>query len=334
MAGQVTIYDVAREAGVSISTVSNALNRPERVSAATRDRVLAAADRLAFVPKATAVSLARRGAGCIAVMAPFTSYASYYARLNGILQEVAQSGTEVRVVDIVSAAAATSPVLAASAITGRLDGLIVMGEQIDPDVERRLVERGMPTVLVDATSERFSAVTMDDYRGGGACAEHLLSLGHRRVGYLVERQLSDYESQARSRLHGFRDTFERASGTSLAVATSGPSIDEAREATRKLLLLEDRPTAIMAHYDLLAMGAVQAARELSLHVPQDVSIMGYDDGPEARALGLTTMRQPFAESGSTAVKVLLDRLVDPAAPRTATVLDCALVIRSTTGPAT
>lgn len=330
MAKPPTIYDVAREAGVSISTVSNALNRPDRVSAATRDRVLGAADRLGFVPKPAAVSQARRGVGCIGVLAPFTSYASYYSRLTGVLDALRDSGLETRIIDIPSAAAATSPVLAASAIRGHLDGLIVMGEQIEETVERRLHERGMPTVLVDAASELFSMVVTDDFRGGALAARHLLDQGHRTIGYLTERQESDYESQARQRLDGFRDAVERTAGASLVVASSGPNATEAAGAARALLAAEQRPTAIMAHYDDLAIGVLQAARELALRVPEDVSVMGYDDGPAAQAVGLTTVRQPFLESGSAAVRVLLARMADPAAPRTVTLLDCALQMRATT----
>jgi DNA-binding LacI/PurR family transcriptional regulator len=330
--GQVTIYDVAREAGVSISTVSNALNRPDRVSAATRERVLGAADRLGFVPKPAAVSQARRGAGCIGILAPFTSYASYYQRLTGVLTGLRDSGLETRVIDIESAAAATSPVLAASAIRGHLDGLIVMGEQIEDSVERRLHERGMPTVVVDARSERFSVVATDDLQGGALAARHLLDLGHRTVGYLTERQASDYESQARRRLDGFRRAVDAVPGTTLLVGSSGPTADEARKAAHELLTGPVRPTAVMAHYDELAVGVLQAARDLGLRVPADLSVMGCDDGPAAAAVGLTTVRQPFAESGTTAVRILAARMADPDAPRTATVLDCTLLTRSTTGP--
>jgi DNA-binding LacI/PurR family transcriptional regulator len=329
----VTIYDVAREAGVSISTVSNALNRPDRVSAATRERVLSAADRLGFVPKPAAVSQARRGAGCIGVLAPFTSYASYYQRLTGVLTGLRDSGLEVRLVDIESAAAATSPVLAASAIRGHLDGLIVMGEQIEDSVELRLHERGMPTVVVDARSERFSVVTIDDLQGGDLAARHLLGLGHRRVGYLTEWQASDYESQARRRLDGFRRAVDAVPGTTLVVGTSGPTATEATQAALRMLSAPDRPTAVMAHYDELAVGVLHAARELGLRVPADLSVMGCDDGPSAAAVDLTTVRQPFAESGTTAVRVLADGMADRGAPRTATVLDCTLLVRSSTGPA-
>ncbi|RZS91648.1 LacI family transcriptional regulator [Motilibacter rhizosphaerae] len=331
MGKQVTIYDVARESGVSISTVSNALNRPERVSSATRGRVLEAADRLGFVPKPAAVSQARAGAGCIGILAPFSSYASYYARLTGALRALRDTGLETRVVDIESAAAATSPVLAASAIRGHLDGLIVMGERIEDAVERRLAERGMPTVLVDAASERFSVIVSDDFRGGALAARHLLELGHRSIGYLIEQQESDYESQARQRLDGFRHALEQAGGATLVVRPTGSSAEEARAAARDVLAGPDRPTAVMAHFDELAVGALRAAAELSLSVPGDVSVMGYDDGPAADAVGLTTVRQPFEQSGAAAVGVLAARMADPAAPRTVTVLDCALVPRLTTG---
>lgn len=332
MVKQVTIYDVAGAAGVSISTVSNALNRPDRVSAATRERVLEAADRLGFVPKPAAVSQARRGAGCVGILAPFTSYSSYYTRLTGVLQALRDTGTETRVIDIESAAAATSPVLAASAIRGHLDGLIVMGERIDEAVERRLLARGMPTVLVDAASDLFSTVVTDDFRGGALAARHLLDLGHRSMGYLTERQESDYESQARRRLDGFRHTLQQVPGTTLVVRASGPTEQQARDAARELLSSAERPTAVMAHYDELAVGALHAARELSLRVPEDVSVMGYDDSPAAGAVGLSTVRQPFVESGSTAVRVLAARLTNARTPRTVTVLDCSLVPRLTTGP--
>lgn len=332
MAGQITIYDVAREAAVSISTVSNVLNRPDRVRPATRERVLSVAHRLGFVPKPAAVSQARRGVGCIAVLAPFTSYASYYARLTGVLDELRDSGVETRVVDIESAAAATSPLLAASAIRGHVDGLVVMGERIEDTVERRLQERGVPAVVVDAASDLFSVVTTDDLQGGALAARHLLELGHRTIGYLTERQQSDYDSQARRRLDGFRHAVEAAGDVRLIITTSGPTAEQARQAAHHMLAAPDRPTAIMAHYDDLAIGAMQAARELSLRVPDDVSIMGYDDGPAAGGAGLTTVHQPFVESGAAAVRILTARMAGADAPRTVTLLDCSLVIRSTTGP--
>ncbi|GAA0240893.1 LacI family DNA-binding transcriptional regulator [Cryptosporangium japonicum] len=325
---RVTIYEVAERAQVSISTVSNVLNKPDRVSPATRARVLAAADELGFVPKAQAVSLARRTTGRIGVMAPFTAYGSYLRRLAGVLSAAAELEIDVVVFDHESAAAASSPVLASMPIHGRLDGLIVMGLPIEDAIAARLRERRLATVVVDAGSALFSRVMVDDHEGGRLAAAHLRDRGHRRVGYLLERQASDYESQAIKRLAGFEQVLTAAGGE-VVVATSENSVDGARRAASALLDAPDRPTAVMAHHDLLAVGVLLAARDRGLRVPADVAVMGFDDGESATAADLTTVRQPFEESGRAALNILLGH-VDGARVRSTTVLDVRVIERSTT----
>jgi DNA-binding LacI/PurR family transcriptional regulator len=325
---RVTIYEVADRAEVSISTVSNVLNKPDRVSPATRARVLAAADELGFVPKVQAVSLARRGTGRIGVMAPFTSYGSYLRRLSGVLTTATALEIDVVVFDHESAALASSPVLASMPIHGRLDGLIVMGLRIEDAIAERLRERSLPTVAVDADSALFSRVVIDDNDGGRLAATHLRDRGHRRVGYLLERQVSDYESQAIRRLSGFRPVIDAAGGE-VVVATSDNSVGAARRAAAALLDLAERPSAVMAHHDALAVGLLLAARDRGLRVPEDLAVMGFDDGEAAAAADLTTVRQPFEESGSTALNVLLGH-IDGTELRSTTVLDVRLVERSTT----
>ena len=325
---RVTIYEVADRARVSISTVSNVLNKPDRVSPATRQRVLAAADELGFVPKVQAVSLARRGTGRVGVMAPFTSYGSYLRRLSGLLTAATELEIDVVVFDHESAALASSPVLASMPLHGRLDGLIVMGLRIEDSIAERLRERNLPTVAVDADSDLFSRVVIDDQDGGRLAAAHLLDRGHRRVGYLIERQVSDYDSQAIRRLSGFQAAIGAAGGE-VVVATSDNSVAEARRAAAALLDVAGRPSAVMAHHDALAVGVLLAARDRGLRVPGDVAVMGFDDGEAATAADLTTVRQPFEESGSSALAVLLSH-VDGADLRSTTVLDVRLVERSTT----
>jgi DNA-binding LacI/PurR family transcriptional regulator len=325
---RVTIYEVAERAQVSISTVSNVLNKPDRVSPATRERVLSVVDELGFVPKVQAVSLARQGTGRIGVMAPFTSYGSYLRRLSGLLTAATELEIDVVVFDHESAALASSPVLASMPVHGRLDGLIVMGLPIEDGIASRLRERHLPTVAVDADSKLFSRVIIDDHDGGRVAAEHLRDRGHRRVGYVVERQVSDYDSQAIRRLAGFREVVA-ACGGSVAVAHSDNSVDGARRAAADLLDMADRPTAIMAHHDALAVGVLLAARDRDLRVPQDVAVVGFDDGEMAIAADLTTVRQPFEESGSIALSVLLGHL-GGSDLRSTTLLDVRLVERSTT----
>jgi DNA-binding LacI/PurR family transcriptional regulator len=325
---RVTIYEVAELARVSISTVSNVLNKPDRVSAATRQRVLAAVDELGFVPQVQAVSLARRGTGRIGVMAPFTSYGSYLRRLSGLLTAATELELDVVVFDHESAALASSPVLASMPVHGRMDGLVVMGLRIEDAIAGRLRERHLPTVAVDADSTLFSRVIIDDGEGGRIAAAFLRDKGHRRVGYVLERQVSDYESQAVRRLAGFREVVELAGGT-VTVTSSDNSVEAARLAAAALLDADDRPTAIMAHHDVLAVGVLLAARDRRLRVPEDVAIMGFDDGETALAADLTTVRQPFEESGSTALSVLLGH-IGGSDLRSTTVLDVRLVERSTT----
>ena len=147
----VTIYDVAARAGVSISTVSQVINRPGRVNARTRDRVLKAVEDLQYVPKAAAVSSARRGVGRIGVLAPFTSYDSYRRRLMGVLSESDGGSRDVVVYDHESAAASLSPLLRILPVTGRLDGLLIMGLPLDDALAEKLITRQLPTVLMDSS---------------------------------------------------------------------------------------------------------------------------------------------------------------------------------------
>jgi DNA-binding LacI/PurR family transcriptional regulator len=326
----VTIYEVAQAAGVSISTVSNALNRPDRVAEETRSRVLEVAHALGYVPKAEAMSFARKAMRRIGVLGPFNAYESYLRRLKGILSEASALGIEVSVFDHESAATSSSPFLASLPIQGQFDGLIVMGKRIEDTIEQRLLERGVPTVLVDADSERFSVVACDDVSGGRLAARYLHGLGHRTFGYVVERQVSEYDSQAQRRLAGFRSQLHDLGNCNLTVIESEPSVLAARDAVRELLSGPDRPQAVISHFDDIAVGVLLAARDLGLEVPSDLAVMGYDDSAMAVATNMTTIRQPFEESGSLATRVLMATIDSPGIPRTTTYLDAAVVQRATT----
>ncbi|MEQ4498317.1 LacI family DNA-binding transcriptional regulator [Nocardioides kribbensis] len=332
-----TIYDVAREAAVSISTVSNVLNKPERVARPTRERVLAVADELGYVPKSSAAHLARKRVGRIGVVAPFTAYPSYLQRLTGILRGASGQQLEVGVFDHESAATAATPLLASIPVRGAVDGLIVMGSSIEQVVEERLLAHGVPVVMVDADSGAFSVVTIDDFGAGRTAAQHLLDLGHRRLGYVLERQEAEYESQARRRLGGFREAVAEVSGATLEVVSCLGTAAAAEQVAAGMLAggPGGRPTAVMAHFDDLALGVVRAARALALRVPDDVSVLGFDDGPVADAADLSTVHQPFEESGEVAVRLLLQAMAaavaGAAAPqRQTSVLDCSLVQRAST----
>ena len=327
-----TIYDVAQAAGVSISTVSNALNRPDRVNEETRARVLECIDQLGYVPKSAATSLARKQMRRIAVIAPFTSYVSYMTRLAGVLAEARAAGFEVATFDSESASTSMSPILDSLPIKGQVDGVIVMGFTLDASIEDRLEDRGVPMVVVDAMSARFPVVTCNDEESGRLGAAHLLDLGHRSFGYVRERQRGDYESQADRRLSGFTAELDKTLGARLRVVECDPNFESARTAAHELISDDDSPTAVMAHFDELAVGVLKAAADLGVRVPNELSVIGVDDGPVAEATDLTTIRQPFRESGAEAMRLLISRLERPTAERSVTYLDLRVAERGTTAP--
>lgn len=307
--GSTTIYDVARIAGVSTATVSHVLNRPERVGAATRERVLAAIDDLDFVPKETAVSRARRGVGRIGVLAPFTSYPSYLERLAGVLEN-REGRTEVVVFDQDSVAADPHPLLASLPTSGRLDGLLIMGVPLDQKLVERLTRRDLATVLIDGEYKGFSSVSVSDDLGGLLVGRHLVERGHRQIAFLAEGQRSDdYLSPGQRRWRGVAEAFREAGLPEGAIqrVVCDATFDSARASLPTLLALEPRPTAVFTH-DILAAGVVTGARDHGLSVPDDLAVIGYDGGVLAEALQLTTVTQPLRESGVVGRRLLMARL--------------------------
>jgi len=328
-----TIYDVAEAAGVSISTVSNTLNRPDRVGAATRKRILDAADQLGYTPNAAAASLARATTRRLAVFGPFSSYLAAQRRLMGALAAGGERGLEIVAFDTQSAAALEAPVLGSLPIQDRFDGVIVMGLGLEGHLEQRFLDRHLPVVVVDAASTVFPSIVTDDVAAGRLVAEHLLELGHRRVAFVAEQQVADYESQSLQRLSGFRARFAEEAGTTLLELEAQPTPDATGDAVRDTLESADRPTAVVVHFDLMAVGVLRAARARGIQVPDELSVVTFDDGPVADAAELTAVSQPFEESGRMAVQLLADAgsRTMPIASRIE--LPLALVVRGSSAPA-
>jgi LacI family transcriptional regulator len=308
-----TIYEVAERARVSIATVSNVINAPERVKAATRERVLAAIDELGFVPKTEAIARARKGLGRIGVIAPFTTYASFNHRLQGIIEALREYPYELVIYDQESLAVRNN-YLATLPISQRLDGLIVMSLPFDDQVAQRLLRRDLATVLVEFARPSFSSIEINNTEGGSLAGEYLASRGYTRCAFLGEEQASDLiEIQAAQRLSGYRTALETA-GRHLPdeyISLAPYGVEEARRQAHALLDLPEPPDAIFTHSDIQAVGVIKAARDRSLSVPDELAIIGFDDLDIADYMGLTTIRQPLSESGHVAVRLLMEHIDKP-----------------------
>jgi len=327
----ITVYDVAKKAKVSIATVSRVLNSPGKVNETTRKRVLSAIDALGFVPKAEAVARARKASGRIGVLAPFFTYPSFVERLQGVASSLADSPHEL-VVYNVDSSAHRDTYLPSLAVTRRLDGLIVMALPFDDVMASRLITHKLETVLIEAGRPQFCSVEIDDEDGGRIAAEYLLEKGHRRCAFVGDKDLPDYAIHPSDwRLAGYRKALQSA-GVPLTndyIALAPHGLESARQLTHRLLDLPEPPTAVFAPSDLQAMGILKAARERGISVPDQLAIIGFDDLEMSDYIGLTTVRQPLKESGRVAVELLLARLADCSRPVQHVRLPLTLIRRQT-----
>ncbi len=326
-----TVYDVAKKAGVSIATVSRALNFPEKVSETTRARVLEVVDELGFVPKAEAAARARKGSGRIGVLAPVLTYPSFVQRLRGVATALSGSPYEMAIYNVDNVARRDA-YLASLSVTRRLDGLIVMTLPFEEAAARRLLTHGLETVLIEFQHPAFSSITIDNHAGGQLAAEYLLSKGHHRFGFVGDSDIPAHAIHTSDwRLDGFRQRLAEA-GVPLPdsyVSLAPNGLEPAARAACRLFDLQERPTAIFAASDTQAMGVLKAARERGISVPDDLAVIGFDDIEVADFIGLTTIRQQLEESGRVAVELLLSRLADRARPLQRIRLQLELIERET-----
>jgi LacI family transcriptional regulator len=310
-----TIYDVAARAGVSIATVSRALNAPQTVNATTLQRIQQAIDELGFVPKAEASARARRTHRQIGVLAPFfMHYPSFTQRLRGVASALLDTGFELVVYNVDTPEHARS-YLHTLPITHRLDGLLIISLMISDQEAMRLVHHRLPTVMIEGTNSQLAAVEIDNIGGGALAADYLVAKGHRCIGFVGgDRQLPGYAiGTSALRFRGFTAALEHHAITPILPEFTPRSAthEEARLQAQDLLQRRDRPTAIFAGNDTLALGVLKAAREAGLSVPGDLAVLGFDDADFAEYIGLSTVSQSLEESGRLAVEMLLSMLSEP-----------------------
>jgi LacI family transcriptional regulator, galactose operon repressor len=339
MSGPATpsMKDVAAHAGVSLGTVSNVLNRPERVSERTRTRVLAAIAALGFVRNESARQL-RAGRGRTLAYVVLDAGNPFFTDVSLGVQEAADSaGLAVYLCNSGQDEARQAAYLDLLE-EQRVQGVLIT--PIDAEDERLdlLPRRGTPVVLVDRDGgpERCS-VTVDDVLGGDLAVTHLLDTGHRRIAFIggphVLGQVSD-------RMTGARRALERAGhdpSSMVVLETDALNVAEGRHAGERLagLPAARRPTAAFCANDLLALGLLQRMMLLGLRVPDDLAIVGYDDieFAQAAAVPLTSVNQPRHVLGRTAAELLLaEASGDGAHQHRQVMFDPELIVRASTRP--
>jgi DNA-binding LacI/PurR family transcriptional regulator len=349
--GRVTLQTIADQVGVSRMTVSNAFSRPNQLSATLRDRILEVADELGYTgPDPTARALASGSAGTIGLLLSDTlSYALTdevaMAFLAGIAEELAPTGLALT---LLSDATADGVVPARDVA---IDGALVYSCDPDSTAVSWLIRRRLPMVLVDqAPAPGLPSINIDDRLGARAAAQHIVDLGHREVAIVTSGFGGEYGVLARpleavlgntekQRVLGWLDALVPAgiAPTVVRLPHSDPD-DTGYTAAQTILGLDSTPTAILCFSDAIARGVIRAIQDADLQVPNDISVVGFDDNPVARRMrpALTTVRQDVDAKGRAAVSALILAMKRAKTNQTSRgrhlVLPTELVVRESTAP--
>ncbi len=324
-----TIRDVAKAAGVSVATVSRAMNGAGNVLPGTRARILEAAAALRFTPSGAARSLITRRTDTIGALLP-DLHGEYFSELiRGIDQAARARGLHLLVSS--SHGHADEAAAALRAMSGRVDGLVVMSPHADAEFLAHNLPTGVPAVLVNsgAGAAGHATFAVDNFGGAKAMTEHLLARGCQRIAH-ISGPPGNQESRERQR--GYLTALPR--GTRDIVIEGDFSEESGFAAGRRVARMKPRPDAVFAANDMMAVGCLAALREAGLRVPEDIALAGFDDIPIARYVTppLTTVRVGIAELGRRALEGVVQAQEDPeAAAARHEIIPTQLVVRRSCG---
>lgn len=327
---RITMADVAREAGVSLMTVSRAINGKDGISETTRQRILDIIERLGYRPSEIARSLVTDRTGTVGLVVIDNSNPFFSEIARGVEHEAYAHGYNVFLCNTEEDMRRERAVLR-SLEEKRVDGVIVCSSRLDPDLLFSALEPHDAVVLINRrlSESRFGVVVANDECGGRLVAKHLLSRGHREIGFLAGPERS-YSGHLRAK--GYRAALEAAGVASKPDRERRclPIVESGREAAHDLLSHHPEITALFCYNDLSAVGALQACADLGRRVPGDVAIVGFDDIPLASLVtpALTTCHIPKYELGSQAMRLLLEHINGCGASCNDIVLEPELVIRA------
>ena len=329
--GNVTIKDVAKAAQVSVATVSRALNGHGNVATGVRERVQAAAEALRYTPHAAARSLSSRRTHTLGVVLP-DLYGEFFSEL---VRGIDQAARERNLHLLVSSYHGYPEEQGAAmrAMRGRVDGVLLMSPSLTATPACREELAGTPAVAINtrAAGDGVAALCVDTHGGAMAMVEHLAACGHRRIAFIAG---PDDNFDAHERLRGYRDALARhVPGAEPWVLPGDFSEAGGHHAGQQLLASRERPDAVFAANDMMALGCLFAFSQGGVSVPGDIALAGFDDIPLARYVhpSLTTIRVNIAEIGERAVLNLLSQMADgdndASIPADALLMDVKLVVR-------
>jgi LacI family transcriptional regulator len=333
----VRMRDIAQAAGVSVTTVSHVLNESRFVRQETTARVRAAMDELGYRPNGLARSLRRKETLTIGFVVPDLAN-PFFAEIGRGLEEACfEAGYQV-----IFSHTGGEPHRESRAIDALLEkqveGLVVAPAVSEPEELHALAAVGVPVVMVDRDCAGFNGdiVLANNVSGGRQAVEHLVRLGHRRIGCVVSSPASRPASPGR--LHGYQQGMAEA-GLAQAVIVNHlksetmSEVEAGYQAVREVLAQTKRPTALFLTNDLMAIGALRAAIDAGIQVPGDLAVVGFDDIALAQYTNpsLTTVRQPRHEMGTLAAALIVQRSRDRARPWERRILDVGLVARESSG---
>jgi LacI family transcriptional regulator len=327
-----TIKDVAREAKVSVASVSRALNGGTGVTAATSERIHAAADRLQYIPHAAARMLITRRTHTVGALLPDLHGEFFSELIRGI--DLAARARGLHLLVSSSHDGVEEAAVAVRSMRGRVDGLLILSGRVDAAFLRANLPKALPVVLLNSavTDPACSVLNVDNHAGAAAMVRHLLSAGHADVALIAG---PDDNFDARQREQGYRAAMARyAPHAALDIVAGDFTEASGYRAGRELLARKIRPQAVFAANDIMAVGCLVAFREAGLRVPQDIALAGFDDIPIARYVtpALSTVRVRIADFGRLALGLLADRLEHPEQQSPcADTLGFEIVVRETCG---
>jgi DNA-binding LacI/PurR family transcriptional regulator len=330
----VSVQSVAEHAGVSVSTVSRALRGVPGISESTCKRVRKAAQELGYVASPSASRLATGRTQTVAVVVPLLAkwfFAEVIASAGRVLN---REGYDVLLTELPTAEVRAG-FFASPRLHGRSDGALVVALQLEPGELAALEAQGQAVALVGSERAGVSSVRVEDRSGGRAATRHLVNLGHERIAFLgIEAPPGSTLGGVppAERLLGYRDALAEAAlpgDPALELAVEN-TVDGGAAAMASLLTLAEPPTALVAASDELAFGALVTLRRAGLRVPEDFSVVGYDNHELAGAVGLTTIDHGVADQGRLAAEALVAAL--SGAPAAAGRIEPRLVVRGSTAP--